>query len=100
MKRIISLLLAVMTVLALTACGGKTTTVGAQSLAKALAARAAKTAAALPEAWHKECPKTHAHSHALGPIPSRIVFVRAVVPYNHLLIQSVVEIRVQAALSG
>ena len=41
MKRIISLLLAVMTVLALTACGGKTTTVDAQSLAKALAEKTA-----------------------------------------------------------
>ena len=36
MKRIISLLLAVMTVFALAACGGKTTTVDAKSLAKAL----------------------------------------------------------------
>ena len=41
MKRIISLLLAVMTVLALTACGGKTTTVDAQSLAKALVEKTA-----------------------------------------------------------
>lgn len=41
MKRIISLLLAVMTVLALTACGGKTTAVDAQSLAKALAEKTA-----------------------------------------------------------
>lgn len=41
MKRIIALLLAVMTVFALTACGGKTTTVDAQSLAKALAEKTA-----------------------------------------------------------
>ena len=41
MKRIISLLLAVMTVLALTACGGKTTTVDAQSQAKSLAEKTA-----------------------------------------------------------
>ena len=41
MKRIISLLLAVMTVFALAACGGKTTTVDAQSLAKALVEKTA-----------------------------------------------------------
>ena len=41
MKRIIALLQAVMTVFALTASGGKTTTVDAQSLAKALAEKTA-----------------------------------------------------------